>query len=154
MRTTKNRAKDGFALAAALLAVVLIAVLVTAAFFAASQETHATAAEVLDQQASAYAERAALLTIAAWSCPECDGLAVGSVFIRRPQADPPLESTVYVTRLDSAVFLVTGEGGTASSSPNSLKRRVSVVVAITRDSTGASRAARVREQAWSAAYQM
>jgi hypothetical protein len=153
-RSSGQQATTGFALAAALLAVVLIAVLVTAAFFAASQETHATAAEVLDQQASGYAERAALLTIAAWSCPECDGLAIGSVFIRRPQADPPLESTVYVTRLDSAVFLITGEGGTASSSPNILKRRVSVVVAITRDSTGASHAARVREQAWSAAYPM
>jgi len=146
--------RNGFALAAALLAVVLIAVLVTAAFFAASQETHATAAQVLDQQASAYAERAALLTVANWRCPECDALPAGSVLVRRPQSDPPLESTVYVTRLDSAVFLVTGEGGTASSSPSPLKRRVSVVIAITRDSAGVSHAARVREQAWSAAYQM
>ncbi len=146
--------RAGFALAAALLAVVLIAVLVTAAFFAASQETHATAAQVLDQQASAYAERAAVMTIVGWTCPECDALPLGSVLTRRPQPDPPLESTVYVTRLDSAVFLVTGEGRIGSPSPNSLRRRVSVVIAITRDSAGVSHAARVPGQAWSAAYQM
>jgi type II secretory pathway pseudopilin PulG len=144
----------GFALAAALLVVVLIAVLVTAAVFTASQETHATSSEVLHQQVGAYAERAALLAVAGWSCPECDQLPVGSVLVRNPEADPPLESTVFITRLDSALFLVTGEGRAASTSPLRIRRRVSIVITSVRDSSGVARATRVSEQAWSAAYQM
>jgi len=146
--------RAGFALAAALIAVVLIAAMVTGALFAAHQETSATAAEVIDQQAGAYAERSALLTIAYWVCAECDAMQVGSVIVRSPATDPPLESTVYVTRLDSALFLVTAEGRIVSSSTVRARRRISVAVGTSRDSSGVSRAFRVSEQAWSSAYQM
>ncbi len=148
------KSRPAFALAAALVTIVLIAVLVTGALFATHQETSATAAEILDQQASAYAERAALLTIAYWSCGECDALPVGSVIVRSPSSDPPLESTVYVTRLDSALFVVTAEGRIVSSSTVRLRRRISIAVGLSRDAAGVSRASRVSEQAWSAAYQM
>ena len=50
----------GFALVAALVAIVLIAVLVTGALFSVNQEAHATSALLLDRQASGYAERAAI----------------------------------------------------------------------------------------------
>jgi hypothetical protein len=146
--------RPGFALAAALIAIVLIAAMVTGALFATHQETSATAAELTDQQASAYAERSALLAVAYWSCGECDAMQVGSVIVRSPTIDPPLESTVYVTRLDSALFLVTAEGRVVSSSILRARRRVSVAVGISRDSSGLSRAFRVSEQAWSSAYQM
>lgn len=146
--------RSGFVLAFVMIAIVLIAVLVTGAMFAANQETSATAAEILDQQASAYAERAATQTVAAWDCASCDSMAVGSVLVRGPAADPPLESTVYVTRLDSALFLVTAEGRVVSYSATRLSRRVSIVVTISRDTTGASRASRVSEQAWTAVYRM
>jgi hypothetical protein len=148
------KARAAFALAAALIAIVLIAAMVTGAVFAANQETSATAAEVADQQASAYAERAATLAAAFWACSECDAMPVGSVLVRSPISDPPLESTVYVTRLDSALFFVTAEGRIVSSSTVRARRRISIAVRISRDSSGVSRASRVSEQAWFAAFQM
>jgi hypothetical protein len=148
----KRRA--AFALVAALAAIVIIAVLVTGALFASNQETHAVSAEVLDQQASAYAERSALLAIAGWECPECDGLQAGEVIIRSPAPAPPLESTVYITRLDSALFLVTGEGRIMRAGAPRLRRRISIVVSTSRDTLGVPRAARVSGDAWAANYQM
>ncbi len=146
--------RPAFALAAALIAIVLIAAMVTGALFAAHQETSATAAEVTDQQLSSYAERAVLLAVSSWSCVECDAMQQGSVIAGSPSSDPPFESTVYVTRLDSALFLVTGEGRFLSSSTVRARRRISIAVRISRDSSGAPRALRVSEQAWSAVYQM
>ena len=146
--------RRGFALAAALVALVLIGVLVTGALFASSQETRASAAELADEKAFAFAERAAVSAVAAWACPECDLMPVGSVIIRTPIPSPPLESTVYITRLDSAVFLITGEGRIVDNGSIRAKRRVSIAVAITRDSLGGTSAARLRKQYWSAAYQM
>lgn len=128
--------------------------MVTGAVFAANQETSATAAEVADQQASSYAEHAATLAVAFWACGGCDAMQVGSVLVRSPVPDPPLESTVYVTRLDSALFLVTAEGRVVSSSTVRARRRISIAVRISGDSSGVSRALRVSEQAWFAAYQM
>ena len=146
--------RRGFALAAALVALVLIGVLVTGGLFATSQETRASAAELADEKAFAFAERAAVATAAAWACPECDVMPVGSVIIRTPIPSPPLESTVYITRLDSAVFLITGEGRIVDNGSIRVKRRVSIAVAITRDSLGSTSASRLRKHHWSAAYQM
>lgn len=148
------RHRHGFALAAALIAIVLIAAMVTGAVFATHQETSATAAEIIDQQLGSYAERAALLAISSWECSGCDALQVGSVITGSQFADPPLESTVYLTRLDSALFLVTAEGRLVSSSTVRARRRISIVVRTSRDSSGAWRALRVSEQAWSSAYEM
>lgn len=146
--------KRGFALAAALVALVLIGVLVTGALFATSQESRASAAELADEKAFAFAERAAVSTAASWVCPECDVMAVGSVIIRTPISSPPLESTVYITRLDSAVFLVTGEGRIVDNGTIRVKRRVSIAVATTRDSVGSTSTSRLEKQYWSAAFQM
>lgn len=146
--------RRGFALAAALVALVLIAVLVTGALFASSQESHATGAELDDQKVLAYAERSAVEAAGNWECPECDLLPVGSVIIRNPAASPPLESTVYITRLDSAVFLITGEGRITASGASKARRRVSIAVKITRDSLGAITSSRIDGDSWIAAYQM
>lgn len=148
------KSRPAFALAAALLAIVLIAAMVTGALFAAHQETSATAAELADQQLGSYAERAALLAVSSWDCAECDAMQPGSVIVRNPSADPPLESTVYITRLGSALFLVTAEGRIASRAAIRLTRRVSIVVKTARDATGASRASRVSEHSWAAVYDM
>lgn len=148
------RPRGGFVLVVAIVAVVLIAALATGAMFAVNQETSATSAAILDQQAGSYAERAAIETLARWDCAACDSLAVGGVIERGPASDPPLESSVYVTRLDSALFLVTAEGRVASGAEIRLSRRVSIVVKIARDTTGASRASRVSEHAWAAVYDM
>ena len=146
--------RPGFALAGAIVAVVLIGVLITGILFSASQETHATAAQVTDQKVLAYAELAATQAVALWQCPECDGMAPGSVIIRNPAPSPPLESTVFITRLDSALFLVTGEGRINGSGEPALRRRVSVAVKITRDSLGQASASRIDGASWTAAWQM
>jgi hypothetical protein len=146
--------RRGFALAAALVALVLIAVLVTGALFATSQESHASAAELADEQVFTFAERAAVTAAAGWSCPECDVLPVGSVIIRVPEPSPPLASTVFITRLDSALFLVTGEGRIMESGVPRVSRRVSIAVRLSRDSLGVLTAHRIGGEPWSAAYQM
>lgn len=148
------KSRPAFALVAALVAIVLIAAMITGALFAVRQETSATAAEIAEQQLSSYAERAALLVVSSWDCAECDAMQPGSVLVGSPSADPPLESTVYVTRLDSALFLVTAEGRFLISSTVRTRRRISIAVRISRDSSGAPRALRVSEHAWSAVYQM
>jgi hypothetical protein len=146
--------RRGFALATALVAIVLIAVLVTVALFASIQETHATAAQVADEKALEFAELAVIQASANWVCPECDEMPVGSVIIRTPVPSPPLESTVYITRLDSALFLVTGEGRLMESGVARVKRRVSIAVTTSRDSLGVSTSRRLRGESWSANYQM
>jgi len=146
--------RRGFALASALVALVLIGVLVIGALFASGHETRASAAELADEKAFAYAERAAISSATTWACPECDVSPVGSVIIRSPVPSPPLESTVYITRIDSAVFLVTGEGRIVESGVTRLKRRVSITVSTSRDSVGNTVTSRLRRQYWSAAYQM
>ena len=148
------RQRLGFALAAALMALVLVAVMITGALFASSQETHASEAEVLETRAEAYAEQAALRKIDSWDPVLCDALALGAVIIANPPADPPLESTVYITRLDSAVFLVVGEGRIASGGQSRVRRRIAIAAKIVRDAQGAERALRLSEQAWTALYQM
>lgn len=148
------RSRSGFALVAAIVALVLIGVLVTSGLFASNQESHSTGAELADQQTAAFAERAAILTVTGWSCPECDQLGVGSVLIRNPVASPPLESTVYITRLDSALFLVTGEARLTRAGAVALRRRVSIAVKTARDSLGTMRASRIDGDSWAVAYQM
>lgn len=148
------RPRAAFALVAALAAIVLIAVLITGVLFASTQETHATRAAMLDQQAAAYAERVALLAIAEWNCAVCDSMQVGAVIIRSTATDPPLESTVYTTRLDSALYLVVAEGRIVVAGTARIRRRISIAVVTRRDSLGMTQASPVRGHAWAATYQM
>jgi hypothetical protein len=148
------KSRPAFALVAAIVSLVLIAALVTGALFASNQETHATAAEIIDQKVSTYAERVAFTSAADWQCPECDEMAVGSVIIRNPASSPPLESTVFITRLDSALYLVTGEGRINEAGVVRARRRVSVAVKIARDSLGVPRSSRIDGESWAVAYQM
>ena len=136
------------------MALVLIAIIATGALFATGQETHASEAELLDARAAAYAERAALNRIASFNATACDSMGMGTVLIETPAADPPLESTVYITRLDTAVFLVVGEGRIASGGTTRIRRRIAISLRIARDTNGIAHATRVSEQAWTALYQM
>ena len=74
--------------------------------------------------------------------------------IQTPAADPPLESTVYITRLDSALFLVVAEGRVMVTGATRLKRRVSIAVRKSRDSSGVVRAFPLNAQSWAAIHQM
>lgn len=142
----------GFAIASAIVSIVIIGFLVTAALFAASQESRATGAGILDAKAFAHAEQVAVDAVQNWSCPGCDLLAAGTVIIRDAQASPPLEGTVYITRLDSAVFLVTGEAKSVESGVLPLRRRVSIAVSAARDSLGVMRTHPLPREFWWAVY--
>jgi hypothetical protein len=146
------KTRAGFALLAAIVALVLIAVLVTGALYASSQESHSAGAELLDQKLMSLAERVTVETTSNWACAECDLLPPGSVIIRNQAPSPPLESTVYITRLDSAVFLVTGEARITTSSVRASRRRASIAVKITRDSLGVFSASRIHGDSWIIAY--
>ncbi len=146
--------QSGFALPLVLLALVLIGALATGAAFAVNQETRAADGEMLNQQAFGYAERVALVAIAEWSCSGCDEMPIGAVLIRRPLAPSSIETTLFLTRLDSAVFLVTGEAQIRGSGVVGLRRRVSISVLTASDSLGVPRAFRIPGVAWAVAYQM
>lgn len=146
--------RHGFALPAALACLVLIGVLATSALFASSQEAHSSRLELLDQQASAYAERSARMAIEAWNAESCDSLAVGGVLMMTGPADPPLGSTVYTTRLDSSLYLVVAEGRVISAGATRLSRRIAIAVRTSRDSLGQVRAVPLNPQSWAAIYQM
>jgi len=146
--------RRGFVLPLALICLVLIAAIAAAALFAANQETSATTAAVLDQQAVSYAERSAMLAITSWPGQRCDSMAVGSVITETPQSHPPLESSVYIIRLDSALFLVTGEGRVRRSGVRRVPRRVALTVGTTRDSLGITRAIPLHPYSWNSVYGM
>ncbi|HKY97799.1 MAG TPA: hypothetical protein VJL35_08070 [Gemmatimonadaceae bacterium] len=145
------RSRPGFAIASAIAALVLIGFLVTAALFATAQESRATSAEMIDAKAFAYAEQVALAAAADWTCSTCDLLPAGSVIIRNTAALPPLEGTVYITRLDSAVYLVTGEARSESAALP-LSRRVSIVVTTSTDSLGVIHAVPLSREFWTPVY--
>lgn len=147
------RPRTGFALAIALVALVLIAVLVSGALFAANQETHATESEILDQQITSLAERSIAIAVDQWSCGECDVMTPGSVISLATEAVTPLETTVYITRLDSTLYLLTGEARMIRAGAATVRRRSSIIVAVTRDSLGVATAARVGGESWVAGYQ-
>ena len=148
------RSRPGFILVAAIVAVAMIAILVTSVVFASGQEAHAAGARVLDQKVLSFAERGVTEAMADWVCPECYDLAVGQVIIRNPAASPPLESTVFITRLDSAVFLVSSEARFVESGTPRLRRRVSIALRMSRDSLGNITAERIAGDAWTIAWQM
>ncbi len=148
------RLRRGFALAIALMAIVLIAVMVTGALFAITQETRAGETEILDNKASAYAELAVLRAIGGWNSATCDALTVGAVLLETPPAEPPFESAVYITRLDSALFLVVGEGRITARGISRLRRRVAIAVRTARDANGASTMLPLSEHPWVTLYQI
>ncbi|MEO5579921.1 MAG: hypothetical protein ABIR58_04630 [Gemmatimonadaceae bacterium] len=144
--------RRAFALAAALAAIVIVTVLVTGVLFAAGQETRSTRYAILDQQSLSYAERAAARGIESLNIGALDNAAVGFVSIYKPPPDDLFESTVFITKLDSALYLVTGEAAVVAADANRLRRRVGILVTSTRDSSGIESAVRVRDHAWSVLY--
>jgi hypothetical protein len=123
-RTQPDR--RGFALAAALLAVVLIGALIAGVLFAATEETRTGAAGVEREIALNACESAIATTIAdpgLW-LPVPIGVA-GTVSGRVAGPGPP--TIVYITRLDSALYSIVAETVTERASTGATLR-VGVVV--------------------------
>jgi len=144
--------RHGFILAAALAAIVLMAVLITGILFAAGQETRTTRHAVLEQQVLAYAELVAGRAVASFDAATMSGAVQGDVSSFTPPRDDPLESTVFITKLDSALFLIVAEGRSAAADALRLRRRVGIIVRSVRGSFDAERVVRIDEQSWTALY--
>lgn len=114
-------ARRGFALLAALLSLVLIAALVASVMFAATEETRIGTASAGGQLALSAAESAIEVTLANWH-----GVADAPVDIRGAQNTSVdwfgTPVSVNVTRLDSTLYWVVADAGTASSQASPARR--------------------------------
>src|SRR5689334_22679598 len=128
------KARHGFVVAIGMFAIVIIAAIVASVTFNISQETNITAAAGWADQAGDFAEAQANSALSAWPCDSCDQMPVGSVFHLESQPAPPLESSIYVTRLDSALYLITAEGRVKTSAGVLARRRISLTAVARRDS--------------------
>ena len=147
-----DQQRRGFVLVAAIVALVLIALLITGAFFASAQDLAVSRAELRDQQAFAYAEFALANSLQSWDAAAREMMSVGETVTLQPVADPPLESSVFITKLDSALYTVVAEGRMTTADANALRRRVGIMVCTVVNGARVSPPERVAEQAWSELY--
>lgn len=137
----------GFALPAALLAVLLIAALIAGAFSATTEETRMGAAAAERQLALLSAESTIESTIAELSALPADSIGVGETR-SWPVAGLSVPAVVYVTRLDSSLYWIVADAGDHSRS-SGIARRVGVVVRATTGPGHSIAIDRVAERAWS-----
>jgi len=144
--------EGGFVLVAALVTLVLIALLITGAFFASGQELGVGRNEIRDQQAFEFAEYALAHAIAGWDGPARESMTVGQTTLLPPVLVERLESNVFVTKLDTALYLVVAEGHIATSDALDLRRRVGILVRSVLGGATVQPPLRLSEQAWSELY--
>ena len=125
LRQSSRCNREGFALAAALLAIVLIGAIVAGVLFATTEETRAGAIGVAREVALNACESAIVLTITDPGVTLPDSIGVAEAISRRVDG-PGLLVTVYITRLDSALYSIVAE--TAAMPPDKgRKRRLGIV---------------------------
>jgi Tfp pilus assembly protein PilX len=147
-----SRFRRGFVLVAALVALVLIALLITGAFFASGQQFAVAGNELRDQQAFAYAEYAIAHSVGSWNGVETEAMTVGQTISYTTVSDAPLESTVFITKLDTALYAIVAEGRVQSADTPGWRRRLGIIVRTVRDGATVNPPVRVTEQAWSELY--
>jgi hypothetical protein len=118
--------RRGFALAAALLAVVLIDALVAGVLFAITEETRAGAVGVGREVALNACESAIAMTVTDPGLRLPDSVGVGGTISRHVGGLGP-EIIVYITRLDSALYSMVAESVPEPGSTGE-RRRVGVAV--------------------------
>jgi Tfp pilus assembly protein PilX len=146
-RSAQRATANGFAIPAALLAVLVIAALIAGVFSATTEETRIGSAAADRQTALVSAESAIEIAITALSASPADTIEVGET---RSQSIDELAvpTLIYVTRLDSVLYWIVADAGAAS--PNSgVARRIGVVVRATNGSGGSIILDRIPERAWS-----
>ena len=138
---------SGFALPAALLAVLLIAALIAGAFGAVTEETRMGVAAADRQHALLSAESALEIVIAAQSASPRDSIGVGET--RSRQVDGlEVPVVVYVTRLDSSLYWLVADAGDTSSR-SGIARRIGIVARATSGPAGSMTIDRIAERGWS-----
>jgi Tfp pilus assembly protein PilX len=139
--------RRGFALAAALLALLLISALVTGVFFAATEETKIAATAAERQLALSVAESAIETTIASWNADLADPIEVGATRTTVGDASG-MSLTVHITRLDSTLYAIVADASTRPSGPR-VSRRIGVVVKVLRGADHSIVIDRISERSWS-----
>ncbi len=146
-RSGQRPAPDGFAIPAALLAVLVIAALIAGVFGATTEETRIGAAAADRQTALVSAESAIEIAIAKLSASPDDTIGVGETRSRRID-ELDVSTFVYVTRLDSSRYWLVADAGAVSSN-SGVARRIGVVVRTTKGSGDSTRVDRIPERGWS-----
>jgi type II secretory pathway pseudopilin PulG len=137
----------GFALAAALLAVMLIAALMASVFLAVNEETRISAVAGAKQLALSAAESAIERTILDWPATSVDPLVVGGV--RTTTIDGfGVPVAISVTRLDSTLYSIVADAGRVSSGI-SATRRIGVIARARTSPDGSTAVDRIAGRWWS-----
>lgn len=144
---SKPERRTGFALAAALLALLLISALVTGVFFAATEETKIGVTSVERQFALAAAESAIEMTIASWNADFVGPIGV-SVTSTVLVGASEMSAMVYITRLDSTLYSIVAEASARSGSSR-VSRRIGVIVRALRTADDSIVIDRISERSWS-----
>jgi len=139
--------RDGFVLAAALLALMLIAALVAGVLFAATEETRISAASVHRQLTLSAAESAIEATIADWQRRFPATSAVGETRSLRSES-LGVAVAVYVTRLDSTIYWIVADAGDALFQ-SGVTRRIGTLVTVKTAPDGSISVDRISERWWS-----
>lgn len=137
----------GFALAAALLAIILIAAVLASLFFAVTEETRTGSAIARRDDALAAAETAIELGLDELGTRPPDYSSVGAVE-SRPVKVEGFPVVVHTTRLDSGLFWLVAVVGDARD-PAAVTRRIGVLANASRGSADSITIVRKTERAWS-----
>lgn len=143
--------KRGFALVAALIAVVLLGALIVGAFVATTEETRISANVGTGLRALSAAESAVEADLAGWAAGEVDSLAIAQRASHSTVVDG-LEVTTTLIRLDSSIYWIVGEANNALAAEGptrSVRRRIGLLVRRVPDSTGNAALLRLEERPWS-----
>ena len=146
-RSEQRPGPSGFAIPAALLAMLVIAALIAGVFGATTEETRIGAAAADRQTALVSAESAIEVAIAALSASADDTIEVGETR-SRPIDELDVPTFIYVTRLDSSLYWIVADAG-AVSSTSGVARRIGVIVRATKGSGEAITVDRIPERGWS-----
>jgi type II secretory pathway pseudopilin PulG len=143
--------RDGFALVAALVAVILLGALIAGAFVASTEESRVSLNAELTERSLNAAESAAEGDAAGWAAQQSDSLLVGQRKSRSWTADG-MQLTTTLIRLNGTLFLLSGEATgidhSASGVPM-IRRRIGILLRRLADSTGHGSLLRLEERAWS-----
>jgi hypothetical protein len=147
VNTGKVRARNGFVLAAALLALLLIAALVAGVFFASTEATRIGAAAADRQLALSAGESEIERTIAGWNAVDARAAAIGGT-VASTNGASGMPVAVFVTRIDSAVYWIVADAGPPHPG-TVLRSRIGAFVRVRRAADGSTSVDRIPERWWS-----
>lgn len=139
--------RRGFALVAALLAILLIGALVTGAMLATTEETRAGATGVSRELALMAAESAVTALVSEASMMRPNEVGLGGAVSESTQISGRTV-TLYLTRLDSTLYWVVAEAA-ADPRRSGARRRIGMLVTSEVRSNGTTSISPISERAWS-----